>query len=1196
MAELPADPNDRLASLALAKGLLSRQILDEALPLCRQSPPRPLVQVLLEQGKLTATQAEMLQSLADAQLEMPSASMGTLATQGVIGPPTQVRADPPATGDLQPTLNSQGIPNTLARPDTVLLPEAGGASSSANPAPVQRYRVLRSHARGGLGEVFVAIDQELQREVALKEIKSQHADNTGSRKRFLLEAEVTGRLEHPGIVPVYGLGVYPDGRPYYAMRFIRGESLSKAIQRFHETPPADPGEAGLELRRLLRHFLDVCNAIAFAHSRGVLHRDLKPDNVMLGEFGETLVVDWGLAKTGVPAQGSGGEEEQGSRPPLREGIPSLGPAPGPLTATQTQAGDVLGTPAFMSPEQASGRLDEMGPASDVYSLGATLFCLLTGKPPIESGKVVEVLDRVRQGKVLAVRQLKPELPVALEASCRKALALKPQDRYPSARELAGDLEHWLADEPVSAYPEPWRVRAARWCRRHQPLVAGGVALVITTLVALVVIYFIQTHEQGRTLREQERAARAQKERMLAQVDTLLNAAPQAVPALLASLEPFRADIRPRLRQVRQSPPPTDPHEQLLWQQHRTRAALALLGDDPSQVDFLRERLLASATSEETVLICDFLVPYQAALTPSLWQEAVRHDAAGGRRFHALVALARFDPDNPLWLRVNQTAVEGLVTAESLSVGIWSRALRPVRHLLLEPLGKVFRDATRPIEQRVASDILRDYAADQPVLLSELLIDASAQQYAQLLPHLEAYGPRAVAIVQEQCTQTGALLAAWYPPFLGEPLRHYLARRQAGAAVTLLQLQQPEQVWPLFRHTSHPEVRANLLHLLGSRGVEVRLLLARLEKETDVSERWALILSLGEYTAAQFPAAERERLVQRLLDWYEKDGDTGVHGAIDWLLRHDQEGPQPRKLAWGQRDALKAIDNRLRGQPPGSRHWYVNGQGQTLALFTGPIESVMGSPPQEEGRYTDEVIQPRRIPRSFALGTKEVTVAQFDRFLKAHPEVKHNYEPRYSPHPDGPAISVTWYEAIQYCRWLSEQEGIPENQWCYPSVAEIEKAKEGKVPLKLPADYLKRTGYRLPSEAEWEYACRASTVSSRWYGSSGELLGQHAWFVHNSQDRAWIVGQKKPSDVGLFDIHGNVMEWCQERADCHKPDPQGKPVLDSEDQQPVLVSDRRILRGGSFFNQPGDVRSACRGLYQPVLRFRSVGLRVARTHK
>jgi hypothetical protein len=153
----------------------------------------------------------------------------------------------------------------------------------------QRFRVLRPHARGGLGAVFVALDTELHREVALKQILDRHADDPGSRTRFLLEAEVTGRLEHPGIVPVYSLGTYTNGRPYYAMRFIRGDSLKDAVEQFHTDKSSrhDAGRRSLEFRKLLQRFVDVCNAIQYAHSRGVLHRDIKPSNVIVGRHGET---------------------------------------------------------------------------------------------------------------------------------------------------------------------------------------------------------------------------------------------------------------------------------------------------------------------------------------------------------------------------------------------------------------------------------------------------------------------------------------------------------------------------------------------------------------------------------------------------------------------------------------------------------------------------------------------------------------------------------------------------------------------------------------------------------------------------------------------------------------------------------------------------------------------------------------------
>lgn len=393
-----------------------------------------------------------------------------------------------------------------------------GASTAAG----VRFRVLRPHAKGGLGQVYVAHDEELPREVALKEIQDRFADNVDHRKRFLLEAEITGGLEHPGIVPVYGLGQYADGRPFYAMRFIGGDNLGEAIKRFHRADgdkQRDAGERSLSLRKLLRRFQDVCNAIAYAHSRGVLHRDLKPGNIMLGKYGETLVVDWGLAKTGVGGQQGAAGKSASSATTQRYVAPDDSKS-GVLTeailqprtsgSAETVAGSAIGTPQYMSPEQAAGRLDLLGPESDVYSLGATLYCLLTGKTPFEDADTGTILKRVQQGDFPRPRQISSAIPTPLEAICLKAMAGQPKDRYLSPRDLAEDIEHWLAEEPVSAWSEPMSVKIGRWVKRHKPLVSGLAAAVTVAMFAGAVGLFWQQSEQNR--RATERLLRLQSVR------------------------------------------------------------------------------------------------------------------------------------------------------------------------------------------------------------------------------------------------------------------------------------------------------------------------------------------------------------------------------------------------------------------------------------------------------------------------------------------------------------------------------------------------------------------------------------------------------------------------------------------------------------------------------------------------------------
>jgi serine/threonine-protein kinase len=506
----------------------------------------------------------------------------TVAQAG--GDSTQVYAAPGGQCDLE-TAVGPGADETVAqgavRGDVTQTRGAASAdatwvqaqsrSGRAGEAPSRlagaqsRYRVLRPHARGGLGEVFVAEDEELRREVALKEIQIRHAHHQESRTRFLIEAEVTGGLEHPGIVPVYGLGQYEDGRPYYAMRFIRGESLRKALDHYHKTEAAhgDAGARELELRQLLGRFIDVCDAIYYSHTRGVLHRDLKPDNIMLGDFGETLVVDWGLAKPLDRVEPTGGATLSQLKPMSAS------------SGSVTMLGSAVGTPQYMSPEQAAGELDKLGPASDIYSLGATLYHVVTGKTPFQERNLYKLLDDVKRGRYTPPRAANPAVPKALEAICLKAMAVAPTDRYPTARALAEDVERWLADEPVSVFREPWTVRARRWAKRHKTLVGTSAALLGTAVAALAVGTILINREKNRTEVQRQMAegnfalARTAVDEMLSDLGAVeLADVPQVEPVRRKMLAKARAFYEEFLRE----------HANDVAVRHGTGLAYMRLGD------------------------------------------------------------------------------------------------------------------------------------------------------------------------------------------------------------------------------------------------------------------------------------------------------------------------------------------------------------------------------------------------------------------------------------------------------------------------------------------------------------------------------------------------------------------------------------------------------------------------------------------
>jgi WD40 repeat protein len=468
--------------LALQADLLTNDQFAEACSAWVTRKHMPLADLLVERGWLTAADKGVVQQLVERKLKKHGGDVRASLAEAA-GPKVQQSLAGVVDPDLQASLRTlgPGLGSELAATPsgTPAIDQASPSTTAYQPARRERYTLTRLHAKGGIGQVWLARDEDLGREVALKELQPEQAANPALVARFVEEARIAAQLQHPGIIPVYELSSgLPAAKAFYTMKFIRGQTLADACKRYHQRRAA--GQAGpLELRELLGAFVTVCQAVAYAHARNVIHRDLKTSNVALGDYGEVLVLDFGLSK--VIADDPAGPDQV-------EEPPSLAPVSLPEDTSRqgTLQGQVLGTPSYMAPEQAQGRLDRVDQRSDIYSLGAILYEILTGKPPYDGGDKLEILKQVVLDPIVRPRQRVAAVPAALEAICLKALAKKQAERYASAVDLAAEVQRFLADESVDAFPEPWTLKARRWLGRHRTLAATAAAALVVATVGLAI--------------------------------------------------------------------------------------------------------------------------------------------------------------------------------------------------------------------------------------------------------------------------------------------------------------------------------------------------------------------------------------------------------------------------------------------------------------------------------------------------------------------------------------------------------------------------------------------------------------------------------------------------------------------------------------------------------------------------------------
>jgi len=623
---------------------------------------------------------------------------------------------------------------------------------------------------------------------------------------------------------------------------------------------------------------------------------------------------------------------------------------------------------------------------------------------------------------------------------------------------------------------------------------------------------------------------------------------------------------------------------------RLRASLAMLPIDNAQIGYLRQRLLDGRVDEFRVSR-DALYEHRDKIAPELWTNLRNEEADAQRRFYSGIALASYEPQSESW--TNEDA-SFLATELLNSNPDYQRDLRsylaPIAARLVSPLEVIFRDpAARDAARDAAATALAEYANDDPAKLAELASVGTPGQHRILFEKLTTSESDRSTI-----RQTLVTLASEQPPedfeSFGEQQRIEFGRRRAGAAITMLRMGERQSIFDVFRVEEDPESLTQFVHRCKERGVTPMELIECLDVASQVDVRFGLLLALGEFPLEEIPESRRNALVATIADWHAHDPSSGIHGACGWLLRQ-----------WGENARADAVDQTpIPYDETGVREWFVHEitvkqsgvsgllGGKTKLYFTfivfQPGEFEMGSPQSEADRQNDEALHTVRFSGPIAVSDREVSWTQYSAWDDGQwfGQVSRQFD---WIEKDQSACGITWFEAVSYCRWLTETAGMTEDQQCYDDPANLETDNEGNpVDWPLLPGYRQRPGFRLLTEAEWENACRGGSRTRFGFGSDPALLELYGWYVDNAGKRAHRPGDRLPNLRGLFDMHGNLWEWCQDWYTAELQD-------GAEDPQGEKNGSSRLLRGGGWYLNSDNCRSAYRYIDRPTYRDSDNGFRL-----
>ncbi|MBI5362766.1 MAG: SUMF1/EgtB/PvdO family nonheme iron enzyme [Planctomycetes bacterium] len=1008
-----------------------------------------------------------------------------------------------------------------------------------------RYRLEGEIARGGMGAILKVWDEDLRRDLAMKVILSQRErTGEGSKSevdenrlaRFLEEAQITGQLDHPGIVPVHELGLDGDGRVYFTMKLVKGRDLKHVFERVFA------GDPEWTETRALSIVLRVCEAMAYAHKKGVIHRDLKPANVMVGSFGEVYVMDWGLARV-VGRKDSHDirlrtdftvsvKSVKTERRDEREDTPDS-----PLI---TMDGDVMGTPAYMPPEQARGDIEKLGARADVYALGAMLYHLLARQmpyvPPLARLTNRTVLGLVQQGAPTPIAELRKDVPPELAAICEKAMARAMEARYADTLELASDLRAFLEGRVVKAYRTGAVVELTKWVKRNRPLaasLAGGVLVAIGGLAAVVV------SQRRAAEAESEKARKTELLTLAARVDGLAEEAERLWPLTNVELLPALEEwTRSAAELTRPETLAAVQHElEEVRRQGRQRAPeelKRLLEADPRQRDVTAKRQRVEFRS----------------IVLARWQSG---DPPEPESMRAAPDWALF-PTEPL--RLNELAWK-LVGFDRDSDGNEPLALKLVeRGLETAPAETVIE-----LEDTLAWALFRNGRADDARDLAEKLKrDAEKCEAGRRAAVLGS-----VAKLEDELKRVNRKgFATSYQADTD---------KLAEEAATLQRELEAEWEWAFDSVVARTQYRyfAKLPAALESLSSGTR---ARSKLGLSVPERAEWARTLAEKTISGPSArAAWERAITSIRD-------RKLCPKYDGLVIEPQLGllPLERDAQSGLWEFLYPITGDAPARGTDGRLVIEDKTGVVLVLIPGGKFRMGAQSTDPSGDRHFPEAEPDESPVAtielapYFLAKHELTQGQWTRVVLRNPSFLKAGLVRGGTTVDlsHPIEGITWNDAN---KWLARMGlALPtEAQWeCAARAGQEDTVYTGDAEDALDG---------------------AANVRDQTLQADDKLGGTDQPFAMNVKDDYVIhapVGRFRPNDYGLFDTQGNLWEWCRDLAGPYNQTP-----LAGDGERTPYGMTNRVLRGGSFLEDAAENRLSRRNEDHPGYRSLNVGVRAAR---